>query len=141
MRLTLTSITLDEVVVRAKKKEYKNKDNPAVELIDKVIEKKYENRPEAYNYLEYKTYEKIQFALSNITNNFKNSNAFSKFNFVFNNIDTTKRIGNDVLPVFIKESISEHYYRKEPEESKEVILAEKSINLDEYLNNKVHLPI
>ncbi len=134
--LSLTSITLDEVVVKAKKKEYRNKDNPAVELIDKVIEKKYENRPEAYNYLEYKTYEKIQFALSNITSNFKNSNAFSKFNFVFNNIDTTKRIGNDVLPVFIKESISEHYYKKQPEESKEVIIAEKSINLDEYLNNK-----
>jgi hypothetical protein len=136
VRLSLTSITLDEVVIKAKKKDYRNKNNPAVELIEKVVEKKVENRPEAYNYLEYRTYEKIQFAFSNITENFKNSNAFSKFNFIFNNIDTTKRIGNDILPVFIKESLSAHFFKKDPEESKEILLAEKSINLDEYLNNK-----
>ncbi len=136
IRMSLTSITLDEVVVKAKKKEYKNNNNPAVELIDKVVEKKDENRPEAFNYLQYKTYEKIQFAFSNITENFRNINAFSKFSFVFNNIDTTKRISNKILPLFIKESLSEHYFRRNPSESKEVLLAEKSINLDEYLNNK-----
>ncbi len=134
--MDLTSISLDEVVVKAKKKEYKNKNNPAVELIDRVVAKKDENRPEAYSYLEYKTYEKIQFAFSNVTENFKNSNVFSDFSFIFNNIDTTRRIGNDILPMFIKESLTAHYFRKEPEASKEVLLAEKSINLDEYLNNK-----
>jgi hypothetical protein len=136
IQMALTSITLDEVVVKAKKKDYSNKNNPAVELIDLVVARKVENRPEAFNYLEYKTYEKIQFAFSNITDNFKHSNTFSKFNFIFNNIDTTKRIGNDILPVFIKESLSAHYFKKEPEESKEVLLAEKSINLEEYLHNK-----
>jgi hypothetical protein len=136
IRMSLASITLDEVVVKARKKEYSNKNNPAVELIDKVVEKKDENRPESFNYLHYKTYEKIQFALNNVTENFKNSNAFARFNFVFNNIDTTRRIGKDILPVFIKESLVEHYFRKDPEESKEVLLAEKSINLEEYLNNK-----
>jgi hypothetical protein len=136
IRMALTSITLDEVIVKARKKDYKNKNNPAVELIEKVVEKKDENRPEAYNYLQYKTYEKIQFAFSNVTESFKNLNAFSNFSFVFNNIDTTKRIGNDILPVFIKESLTAHYFRKDPKESKEVLLAEKSINLEEYLNNK-----
>jgi hypothetical protein len=136
VRLSLSSITLDEVIVKPEKKSYKNKNNPAVELIDKVVAKRDQNRPEAYQYLQYKTYEKIQFAFSNVTENFKNRNAFSKFNFVFNNIDTTKRIGNDVLPMFLKESLTQHYFRKEPEESKDVLLAEKSINLEEYLNNK-----
>jgi hypothetical protein len=73
VRMILTSITLDEVIVKAKKKDYKNKNNPAVELIDKVVAKKDENRPEAYNYLEYRTYEKIQLAFSNGAQNFKNS--------------------------------------------------------------------
>jgi len=136
IRMSLSSISLDEVVIKAKKKEYSNKNNPAVELIDKVVAKKDENRPESFDYLKYRTYEKIQFAFSNITENFKNYNAFSKFNFVFSNIDTTKRIGNDILPVFLKESIAEHYLRKDPEQDKEVLLAEKSINLEEYLNNK-----
>ena len=45
VRMSLSSITLDEVIVKAKKKEYKNKNNPAVELIEKVVEKKEQNRP------------------------------------------------------------------------------------------------
>ncbi len=134
--LKLSSITLDEVIVKPARKNYKNKNNPAVELIEKVIDKKAVNRKEEYNYLEYKKYEKIQFALSNITEKFKQGNLFAKFRFVFDNIDTTKRIGNNILPLFIKEALSDHYYRKDPEATKEIIRAEKTINLDKYLDNK-----
>ena len=134
--LKLSSIALEEVIVNPGKSKYKNKNNPAVELIEKVIENKDVNRKEKYDYLEYKQYEKIQFALSNITEKFKNGNAFGKFKFVFDNIDTTKRIGNSVLPLYIKETLSDHYYRKDPEATKEIIRAEKTINLDEYIDNK-----
>ena len=134
--LRLSSITLDEVIVRPARKDYKNKYNPAVELIEKVIDKKDVNRAEIYNYLQYNKYEKIQFALSNITETFEQSDVFGKFRFVFDNIDTTKRIGNNVLPVFIKEALSDYYYRKDPEATKEIIRAEKTINLNEYLDNK-----
>jgi len=134
--LKLTSISLDEVIITYEKKAYRNKDNPAVELIQNVIDKKELNRIEAYDFLEYKKYEKVQFAISNISENFKQSNMFEKFSFVFDNLDTTKRIGNAVLPVFIKETLSSHYYRKEPEATKEIILAEKTIDLEKYLNNR-----
>lgn len=134
--LKLSSITLDEVTVKPGRREYKNKNNPAVELIEKVIDHKDLNRQEAYNYLEYEKYEKIQFALSNISENFKKAKIFGNYSFIFDNTDTTKRIGNNVLPFFIKETISDHYYRKEPEANKEIIRAEKNINLQEYLDNK-----
>ncbi len=134
--LKLSSITLDEVTVKPGRREYKNKNNPAVELIEKVIDHKDLNRQEAYNFLEYEKYEKIQFALSNISENFKQAKVFGNYKFIFDNTDTTKRIGNDVLPFFIKETISDHYSRKEPEATKEIIRAEKNINLDEYLDNK-----
>ena len=134
--LKLSSITLDEVIVNPGKSKYKNKNNPAVDLIVKVIDNKVVNRKENYDYLEYKKYEKIQFALSNITGKLKKGNLFGKFRFVFDNLDTTKRIGNNVLPLYIKEAISDHYYRKDPEATKEIIRAEKTTNLDEYLDNK-----
>lgn len=134
--MKLSSIKLEEVVVTYEKKSYKNKDNPAVELIQNVIDHKDVNRIEAFDYLEYKKYEKVQFAISNISDNFKQSNMFNKFGFVFDNLDTTKRIGNAVLPVFIKETLSTHYFRKEPEAKKEVILAEKTIDMEKYLNNR-----
>lgn len=134
--LKLSVITLDEVNVRSRRESYRNKNNQAVELIEKVIDKKDANRKEKYDYLEYKQYEKVQFALSNVSEKFRQGNMFGKFGFVFDNLDTTKRIGNTVLPLYIKESLSDHYYRKNPEATKEIIRAEKTTDLDEYLDNK-----
>jgi len=134
--LKLSSITLNEVTVKPTRKEYRNKNNPAVVLLGKVIGHKDQNRNESYNYLGYKKYEKIQIAVSNIKEAIAQAKVFRKYNFIFNNIDTTKRIGKDVLPVFIKESISDHYYRRQPEATKDVIRAEKTINFEEYLDNK-----
>jgi hypothetical protein len=134
--LKISPINLNEVVVTYEKKDYKNKGNPAVELIGKVISNKEKNRIESFNFLEYSKYEKVQFALSNISDKFSQSSMFSKFSFVFDNLDTTKRIGNAVLPVFIKETLSTHYYRKDPEATKEIIIAEKTLDLEKYLNNR-----
>jgi hypothetical protein len=134
--LNLSPISLDEVIIKPARRDYKNKNNPAVELIEKVIENKDVNRKEKFSYLEYKKYEKIQFALSNISDKFKKSNLFGNTKSVFNNIDTTRRISNNNLPLFIKETLSDHYYRKDPEATKEIVLAEKTINIDEYLDNK-----
>ena len=136
VRLKLSAIALNEVIINRGKTSYKNKNNPAVNLIEKVIENKDANKEEKYNYLEYKKYEKLQLALSNITEKFKKGKLFGKFRFVFENIDTTKRIGNNVLPIYIKEAISDHYYRKDPEAIKDIVRDEKTTNIDEYLDNK-----
>jgi len=127
---------LDEVTIKGKKSKYRNKDNPAVELIRKVIEHKSENRKEGFDYYEYEKYEKVQFALSNVTEKFKNKKAFKKFQFVFENMDTTKLGGKPVLPMFLKESLSNVYYRKSPKEKKEIIKANKTVAFEGYVDNQ-----
>ncbi len=134
--LSLTSITLDEVTVKPGKREYRNRNNPAVELIENVISHKSTNRPESFDFLQYEKYEKIQLALSNISEEFKKAPMFRKYSFIFDNTDTTKRIGNEILPIYLKESISDNFYRKAPEAKKEIIRARKAINLEEYLDSK-----
>jgi len=136
IRLSLTSITLDEVTVKPGKREYRNRNNPAVELIENVISHKSTNRPESFDFLQYEKYEKIQLALSNISEEFKKAPVFRKYSFIFDNTDTTKRIGNEILPIYLKESISDNFYRKTPEAKKEIIRARKAINLEEYLDSK-----
>jgi hypothetical protein len=136
INLKLSSISLDEVVIKPGKKNYRNNNNPAVELIEKVIKNKDFNNGRRFDYLEFKQYEKIQFALSNISKKLEEGSFLRKFRFVFDNIDTTKRIGKSVLPLYIKEELSDHYFRKEPAATKEIIRAEKTINLDEYLDKK-----
>jgi hypothetical protein len=127
---------LGEVTVKGQKTKYRNKDNPAVELIRKVIDHKSENRKEGFDYYEYEKYEKVQFALSNITEKFQNRKAFKKFQFVFDNIDSTKLEGKPVLPVYLKESISNVWYRKTPTASKEVVKANKTVAFEGYLDNQ-----
>ena len=134
--LRLTNIALEEVKVRPGRRNYKNKGNPAVSLIENVIRHKTLNRSQSFDYLQYRKYEKIQFAISDISKGFEDSKLFDKYKFIFSNIDTTKRIGNTVLPIFIREEIADHYYRKEPEASSDIVRGEKTINLNQYLDNK-----
>src|SRR5579864_2007855 len=50
---------LQKAVVKNKKQRYRNKGNPAVELIKQVIDHKTQNRMEAYSFATYQKYEKL----------------------------------------------------------------------------------
>lgn len=127
---------LKEVIIKSQKVKYRNKNNPAVELIRKVIEHKSSNRLESFDYYEFEKYEKIQFALSNVTEKFQNRKMFKKFQFVFDNLDTTKLKGKPVLPVFLKESLSDVRYRRSPKAKKEIIKGNKTVAFEGYVNNQ-----
>ena len=120
---------LNEVVVKSgKKPKYRNKDNPAVELIRKVIENKEKNRPQAYDYVEYKEYDKMQFSLANVSSKLSDKKFFRKYKFVLDNRDSTTIPGKSLLPIFLDEKLSQYYYRKNPEKEKTITLGEKNVN-------------
>ncbi|WP_428331104.1 DUF5686 family protein [Mucilaginibacter sp.] len=129
VRLFPSSNQLNEVVVKSgKKPKYRNKDNPAVELIRKVIENKEKNRPESYSYVEYKEYDKMQFSLSNVSPTLADKKFFRKYAFVINNRDSTTVPGKSLLPIFLNEKLSQYYYRKNPEKEKTTVLGDKTVN-------------
>ncbi len=127
---------LTEVVVKPQKKRYRNKDNPAVSLINQVIGHKSLNRKEQLSTFRYEKYEKTQFALSNLTPEFKNRKYLRKFQFIFNNTDSTKIPGKEILTLYMKETLSDYYSRKEPESAQEVIKGIKMVTFEGYLNNQ-----
>lgn len=142
IKLKVRAKDLDEVVVKGKKDRYRNKDNPAVVLIRKVIEHKSENRKESLDFFQYNKYEKLEFDLSNISEKFRNSRTFKKFDFVFNHLDTSKITGKVNLPMYLKETVSDVYYRKTPESKKENVAGEKMTGLGGYVDDngiKVYL--
>lgn len=69
--LSSEALNLGEVVIKDKRGGYKRKNNPAVELIKKVIDHKDDNRLEGQRFYEYEKYEKIEFALNGITDEFR----------------------------------------------------------------------
>lgn len=128
---------LDEVVINPKKEKYRNKNNPAVELIKKVIANKDKNRVSSYDYVSYTEYEKMQMAISNTPNSIKKNPLLKKYQFVLDNVDTTRFAGKALLPLYLEENISEKYLRKSPEKKKTIVKATKRVTFDErFINNE-----
>ncbi|HTD39709.1 MAG TPA: DUF5686 family protein [Mucilaginibacter sp.] len=124
--------TLSEVVVKSgKKTRYTNKNNPAVELIRKVIAHKDQNRIENYNYAEYQQYERVLFSLSDLSEKFKKKRIFKNYQFLFTEQDSDAIGGKNLLPIYLEEKLSENYYRKSPYVKKQVIQANKQVKYDE----------
>jgi hypothetical protein len=125
------STSLKEVVVSAgKRPRYKNKANPAVELIRQVIDHKDQNRLESYNTVEYQQYERMMFSMSNLSDKFRNKRIFRKYQFLFDKQDSTKIGGKNILPVYMEEKLSQNYFQKSPDKKKSIILADKHVNFD-----------
>ena len=127
--------TSNKVLVKPKKVKYRNKDNPAVELIRHVIENKSKNRSSSYDFVEYEEYDKMLFSVSNMSEKLAQSKLLKNFKFVLENRDTNRlEQGRSILPVYIEESLSRNYLRKSPEKKKKVILAEKKVDFGEYID-------
>lgn len=130
------SQTLAEVVVRGKGR-YRNRDNPAVELIRKVIAYKSQNRLSRFDHISYQQYEKILMAVSHLPKFITNSPLTRDYRFAFENVDTTLVPGRALLPLFLEETVSTHYLRAQPQAAKTIVTANKKTQLDpQYVNNE-----
>lgn len=108
-------VKLQEVVI-----EYTG--NPAHDILRKVWRNKEANNREKYDYYNYEVYNKVEFDLNNITEEFKNRKIFKKFQFIFDYVDSTSA-DKQFLPMFMTESVSDFYYRRDPKSEKEYIKA------------------
>ena len=97
--------------------------NPAIALIKNVIRNKKINNREKLDAYEYEAYNKVEFDLNNITEKFQNRKILKPFDFVFEGVDTTQQ--KPYLPVFMTESLSDFYFKRNPKLSKEVVKATK----------------
>jgi Family of unknown function (DUF5686)/CarboxypepD_reg-like domain len=128
--------TLQAFVVRAKPGRYRNKNNPAVELIRKVIENKERNGPNGEAYSSYQEYEKIRLLLDKIPRLIAGDKLLKKYHFLFENKDTTLMPGKSLVPVYIEEVLSQNFHRKHPEKTKKIVTGHKSVDFGEFIDMK-----
>ncbi|GAB3936489.1 DUF5686 and carboxypeptidase-like regulatory domain-containing protein [Mucilaginibacter myungsuensis] len=137
IKMESTSEDLAQVDIKgAKRARYTNKDNPAVELIRQVIDHKEQNKPEAYDFVEYKAYDKLQISFVNVSEKLGDKKLFRKYKFLLDNKDTTLVPGKSLLPVYLNEKLLQTYYRKNPEKKREIQLGEKNVNFGGFLDNE-----
>jgi len=121
------------VIVGGKKTRYRNKDNPAVELIRQVIAHRNENRISNFNTASFRQYDKMLFSMSNVSEKFKNRKIFRNYQFLFQQQDSTLIGGKNLLPIYIQEKLTDKYFASDPTRNKSIIIGEKQVNFDQKL--------
>ena len=130
-----TAFEISEVVVKPKREKYTRKDNPAVELIKKVIAHKNDNRIEAKPEYQTEVYEKLSLSLDNFNPNLDKNKFLKKFKFIKNYLDTSEFNGKPILTVSVREKLSDFYYRKSPKAEKTIVRAKRMQGIDKTLDD------
>lgn len=127
-KLTLQeeSRSLNEVVVKSKSGRYRRKDNPAVELMKKVIAAKAKTDLKNHDYFQYNRYQKITMAFNNITEKQLQGNFLKKRQYMLDQIEKSPINDKKILPLSVDETVSQHIYRKNPFSEKEIIQGQQS---------------
>lgn len=115
---------LNEVVVFSGKRSKKN--NPAIDILRKIWERRRKNGLKMFDQYSYQKYEKVEFDMNTIDSAFMKSKVFKGMEFVFKKVDTSKITGKTYLPIFINESLYEVYGDNKIKKDKEVIVANKN---------------
>ena len=127
-----SDLVLDEVVVKPKKEKYSRKNNPAVELMKKVISSKQRTSLEKNDFYSYNKYQKITLAVNNITaDSLRESFLFKKYPFFRDQVELCEMTGKNILPVSVDETVSQKVYRKEPHAEKTIIQGINSSGINE----------
>ena len=125
LKIELKSGTeLKEVVIYTGKTSKKN--NPAIDILRKIWERRRKNGLKMFKQYQYDKYEKVEFDLNTIDSAFMNSKVFKGMEFVFDQIDTSSISGKTYLPIFINETLSEVYGDNKEKKYKEITKANKN---------------
>ena len=119
------SRSLGEVVIKQKRERYSRKNNPAVELMKRVIAAKKRTHLENNDYYQYNKYQKISFALNDIKPEDLTTGRFKNKSYVKDQIETSPYNGKLILPVSVDETVTQHIYRKNPKEEKDIIKGQR----------------
>lgn len=116
--------SLSEVVVFAGKTSKKN--NPALDILRKIWERKRQNGLYLFDQYQMEKYEKIEFDMNSIDSAFMKSKLFKGMEFIFNQMDTSRITGKTYLPIFVNESLQDVYGDTKLKKIKEKIKASKT---------------
>ena len=122
---------LSELVVKPKKQKYSRKNNPAVELMRKVIAAKGQNDLKNNDYYRYDKYQRITFGFNNITQEFMDSGFLKKYPLLLKQVEFCPQTQTNILPLTYNETSSEHIYRKLPEAERDFMRGTNSEGLNE----------
>ena len=134
VRLEVNSQTIKGVSIKGKRKKYDRKNNPAVELMRKVIAAKKHSDLQRHDYFSYQKYEKRTFALNEFTEKVFDDEHFKKLPFLKERVETCPETGKLILPISVDETFSKRIFKKDGNIDKTIVEGRNSTGLNEFFN-------
>lgn len=126
-------VLLDEVVVKPVRQKYKRKNNPAVELMRKVIENKRHFEISQEDFYEYNKYQKMKTSLNDLTEDKIQKGLYKSFKLQADRLEKSEISDNYIFPISVQETSTKVVYRKDPKIKREYIEGTRTSGLDTYL--------
>ena len=117
---------LAEVTVKAKRQKYSRKNNPAVELMRRVVAAKKKTDLSLNDYYQYNKYEKITLSLNDLKPEQLETGPFKKHPWLVEQVEVSPQTGKMILPVSVDETVSQKIYRRDPRSEKTIVMGQTS---------------
>ncbi len=117
---------LAEVTVKAKRGRYSRKNNPAVELMKRVVAAKKQTDLSQNDYYQYNKYEKITLSMNDLKPEQLETGIFKRHPWLIDQVEVNPTTGKMILPVSVDETVSQKIYRKDPRSEKTIITGQTS---------------
>lgn len=125
-----------EITAKKSKKKYSRKNNPAVELVKKVIKNKEKNRIEAADRWHRDVYERLSMSLDDFNPDFEGKRIWRKLSFLEKYIDETPFDATPILCISMREALAEESYRKSPSQRRRLVYGKRMEGLDEVMEDE-----
>ncbi len=113
------SQSLDEIVIKAG-------EDPSYPIMRQVLANKNKNDKRQIANYEYESYTKVEFDIDNVSERFGKRKIIRKVQEAIDSVGgLTGEDGQPLIPLFLSETISKYYYRRDPERVKENVVKSK----------------
>ena len=129
VRLKPDTKMLQGVTVRAKRQRYSRKNNPAVELMRKVIEHKKQTDLANNDFYQYNKYQKLTMAANEITPEMLQNPKFKNKKWLIDQVENCPYNNKLILPLSVDETVTKQLYRRRPHSEKSIITGQNSTGI------------
>ena len=135
MRITLKPDTkrLKGVTVNARRGKYSRKNNPAVELMKRVIAAKKRTDLDNRDYYQYNKYQKLTLAINDISPEEIEHEKTKNRQWLLNQIELCPYNNKLILPLSVDETVTQNLYRKDPKKARTVILGQNATGVNDLI--------
>jgi len=124
-------MVLKEVTIKADRGKYSRKNNPAVELMKKVIAAKKLSDLSNHDFYRYDKYEKLTLAANDLSPSRLEQKPFSSTPWLLDQVEECKYTNKLILPISVDETASEIIYRKNPQTKKTFIKGQQASGIND----------